>query len=69
MRTTRVIPIVNGSETRFVETIQKLDGTFWLHDCNDVNHDSLEQLQDDSDESVADAIRENGFELCGGDTA
>lgn len=69
MRTTRTIEITNGSDTRYVETIRRLDGTYWLHDSEDVNHDSLEQLQDDSDESVADAIRDNGFEIVdAGDT-
>lgn len=63
MRTTRTIEITNGNDTRYVETIQKIDGTFWLHDSEDVNHDSLAQIQDDSDESVADAIRGNGFEI------
>lgn len=63
MKTTRKIEVTNGSEIRILETIRKPDGSYWLHDSTDVHLDALEPIQDDSDTSVADAIRDNGWEI------
>ena len=58
----REITITNGAETR-IATIEERDGQFFLHDSADLNWDSLVPLADDSDTSVADAIRDNGWEI------
>ena len=59
----RTVQITNtrGTETRTVTVIER-EGLFYLHDSADTNMDSLEQLPDDSDTSIADAIRD-GWEI------
>ncbi len=53
----------NGTETRNLEVLKDSRG-FWLRDIeNDPNSDSLEQIADDSDSAIMDAIRDNGFEI------
>lgn len=55
MTTIRSIVISNGTDTRTVEILQDERG-FWLHDTADVNHNSLTQVDDDSDTAVQDAL-------------
>lgn len=63
METTRTLKATNGTEIRDLAIVEWDGGTYLWDPTADPNCDSLEQLQDDSDESVADAIRANGFEI------
>ena len=59
----KTVKASNGTETRTLEVLKDSRG-FWLHDIdNDPNSDSLEQIADESDSSIMDAIRDNGFEI------
>lgn len=58
----RKITTTNGTELRETEILQDHRG-FWLHDCAaDPNSDALQQIEDDSDTAVQDALTD-GWEI------
>ena len=63
METIRRLTVSRGATSREVEVLRKPNGSYWLHDLADINFDSLEQLQDDSDMAVNDAICCNDFTI------
>ena len=66
MATVRTLKATSGDQTHDLAVIRKIDGSYWLHDITaDPNCDSLEQIQDDSDTAVLDAIEANGFQILG----
>lgn len=61
--TIRTVQATNGEEIRNLAVLHDERG-YWLHDAeNDENMDGLTELSDDSDTSIMDAIRDNGFEI------
>ena len=60
----RTIQATNGELTREIEIISR-DGRVYLHDTADQNHNGDVLLVDDTDTSIADALREGGFEIVG----
>lgn len=62
--TIRTLTITNGDEFREVAILRCQERGYLLHDiAADPNTDSLTQLADDSDSSVADVVRDQGFEV------
>ena len=62
-KTIRTVAIRNGTAMRILNIIRRDNGEVALHDPIDANTDSLQPIADASDTSVADAIRENGWEI------
>lgn len=64
LTTIRTLTITNGAETREAAILRCPDRGYLLHDlAADPNADSLTQLADDSDSSVMDVVRDQGFEV------
>lgn len=64
MEIIRTVIISNGAETRELELLRRDDGSVAIYDMKaDPNMDSAETIADDSDSSVMDVIRDNGFEI------
>jgi hypothetical protein len=59
----RTVTTTDGNDTRELTVYFDPDRGFLLHDSRDINFDSLEPIADDSDSSISDAIRDNGFEI------
>lgn len=63
LTTVRTVETSDGSDNRTLEVLICSEGRFWLHDKTDINFDGLEEIQDDSDTAIMDAIRDGGFEI------
>lgn len=59
----RCVQVTNGHETRTMVVYHTDARGFMLHDATDIFFDSLQPLADESDSSIMDAIRDNGFEI------
>lgn len=53
----REVQVVNGTDIRTLQVMQADEGVFLAEG------ESLQQIADDTDTSVMDAVREGGFEL------
>ena len=58
----RTVEITNGAETRKGLVYQAAEGIFYA-DGYDTSGDALTQIADESDTSINDVIRDNGFEV------